>query len=86
MLTLPPPHIYSFSPYINYLTPHLALTYLLYKFPTLYASATSVFHPKNIDSAVWFLDALLRTHAITGSLALLTIPAIAGSSTHSVLC
>jgi len=65
LLGLPPPMLYSFHPYINYLTVHLVLTGFFTLFPSL-------LHPRTIDTILFPLDALLRTNAVTSTLALIS--------------
>ncbi|KAL1757721.1 hypothetical protein FB107DRAFT_272712 [Schizophyllum commune] len=65
---LPPPQLYSFHPYINYVAVHLALTLLFSVFPQLLT------HPKLLDTALLPIDASMRTNAVTGALALLQHP------------
>ncbi|KAF8632670.1 hypothetical protein AX17_004802 [Amanita inopinata Kibby_2008] len=69
LLGLPPPVFYSFSPYINYITVHIALTALFSKKPSL-------LNPRILDTLLFPLDALVRTGAITAALSLLTTPNI----------
>ncbi|KAJ3571724.1 hypothetical protein NP233_g3566 [Leucocoprinus birnbaumii] len=65
LLGLPPPMLYSFGPWINYLTVHLVLTAVFTFFPSL-------LHPPTFDTALFPLDALVRTTAIIGSVSLLS--------------
>ncbi|KAF5354313.1 hypothetical protein D9756_007202 [Leucocoprinus leucothites] len=65
MLGLPPPMLYSFGPWVNYLTVHFVLTALFTFFPSL-------LHPPTFDTALFPLDALVRTTAIVGSVSLLS--------------
>lgn len=65
MLGLPPPMLYSFGPWINYLTVHFVLTALFSFFP-------SFLHLSTLDTVFFPLDALVRTTAIIGSVSLLS--------------
>lgn len=66
LLSLPPPPLYSFQPYINYLSTHLLLTLLFNYFPTLLDNA------QTLDTFVFPLDAILRVNSITSTLNLLS--------------
>ncbi|TFK36307.1 hypothetical protein BDQ12DRAFT_634386 [Crucibulum laeve] len=69
MLGLPPPMLYSFHPYINYLTVHVVFTALFSVFPSL-------LYTPAIDTILFPLDALLRTNAVTMTLGLLASPTV----------
>ncbi|KAF9465960.1 hypothetical protein BDZ94DRAFT_1306685 [Collybia nuda] len=76
LLGVPPPVLHSFHPYINYLTVHLALTYIFQSFP-------AALHPPTFDTALFPIDALVRTGAITGTLSLLAVSS--NSPVHPLL-
>jgi hypothetical protein len=76
LLGVPPPVLYSFHPYINYLAVHLALTFVFHIFPT-------ALHPPTFDTILFPVDALVRTGAITGTLSLLAVSA--NSPIHPLL-
>lgn len=65
MLGLPPPMLYSFGPWINYLTVHFVLT-------ALFSFSPSFLHLSTLDTVFFPLDALVRTTAIIGSVSLLS--------------
>ncbi|KAF9451569.1 hypothetical protein P691DRAFT_662872 [Macrolepiota fuliginosa MF-IS2] len=60
MLGLPPPMLYSFGPWINYLTVHLVLTGLFTFFPAL-------LHPPTFDTVLFPLDALVRATSVVST-------------------
>ncbi|KIY52119.1 hypothetical protein FISHEDRAFT_35661 [Fistulina hepatica ATCC 64428] len=70
LLALPPPQLYSFGPYINYLTIHLCFTALTHMFPSI------LNHNKALDTLLFPVDALVRTKAIIGTISLLGLPEV----------
>ncbi|KAH6909920.1 hypothetical protein BKA70DRAFT_1187691 [Coprinopsis sp. MPI-PUGE-AT-0042] len=69
IMGLPPPHFYSFHPWINYITVHLVLTALFNVFP-------NVLEPKIYDTLLFPVDGLLRAHSVVSALALYNVPSI----------
>ncbi|KAG6849024.1 hypothetical protein H0H93_011937 [Arthromyces matolae] len=70
LLHLPPPMLYSFTPYIIYITVHLTITFLTFLFPFfLFPSFLAL-----LDTVLFPLDALVRTGAVTGTTAQLASP------------
>ncbi|KIJ98384.1 hypothetical protein K443DRAFT_680814 [Laccaria amethystina LaAM-08-1] len=67
LLGLPPPMLYSFDPYITYITVHLVSTLLFTLFPFLLSS------PILIDTLLFPLDALLRANTVSLTLAHLSL-------------
>ncbi|EGN97159.1 hypothetical protein SERLA73DRAFT_74862 [Serpula lacrymans var. lacrymans S7.3] len=63
LLSLPPPPLYSFSLWINYLSVHLCLTAFFHIFPTALV-------PRFFDTTLIPIDAILRLGSITSSLSL----------------
>ena len=88
MLGLPPPMLYSFGPWINYLTVHFVLTALFSFFPSVRSDSLLIIliththketmndlqflHLSTLDTVFFPLDALVRTTAIIGSVSLLS--------------
>ncbi|TEB30930.1 hypothetical protein FA13DRAFT_1792055 [Coprinellus micaceus] len=69
LLGLPPPMAYSVQPWINYISVHLALTALFDTFPWLLV-------PKQIDTLLLPVDALLRATSVCGTVSLLHSPSL----------
>lgn len=69
IMGLPPPHFYSFHPWINYITVHLVLTAVFNIFPNL-------LQPKIYDTILFPIDGILRAHSVVSALALFNVPAI----------
>ncbi|TFK25795.1 hypothetical protein FA15DRAFT_668122 [Coprinopsis marcescibilis] len=69
LLGLPPPHFYSFHPFINYITVHLVLTAVINRYPQILV-------PKIFDTVLFPLDGLLRAHAVVSAISLLASPSI----------
>ncbi|GLB40969.1 hypothetical protein LshimejAT787_0901840 [Lyophyllum shimeji] len=65
LLQLPPPMLYSTTPYIIYLTTHLTLTLLFHLFPILLSPSSIAL----LDTVLFPIDALVRTGAVTGTTA-----------------
>ncbi|KAL0072659.1 hypothetical protein AAF712_000422 [Marasmius tenuissimus] len=68
LLNLPPPPIYSFMPYMNYLGVHFLLTFVTTLFP-------QILSPTNLptyDVILFPLDAVLRVNSITSTIDLLS--------------
>ncbi|EDR10180.1 uncharacterized protein LACBIDRAFT_318299 [Laccaria bicolor S238N-H82] len=75
LLGLPPPMLYSFHPYIIYITVHLVSTLLFSLFPFLLSA------PALIDTLLFPLDALLRANTVALNLAHLSLPLSPSSRT-----
>ncbi|KAF5349013.1 hypothetical protein D9758_012679 [Tetrapyrgos nigripes] len=83
LLSLPPPQILSIHPYINYLVPHLLLTFVFTLFPGSMPQT-----PKDlawIDLVLFPVDALLRVGAITGAVSMLSPSSDATARIHPSL-
>lgn len=67
LLSMPPPVLYSFHPYINYISTHLFLTAVFTLFPDLLTSPL-------LETALVPIDALLRANAVTSTVSILHDP------------
>ena len=83
LLRLPPPILYTLTPYQIYIPTHLFCTFLFTLFPDLLNPATSSFLSL-LDTLAFPIDCMVRTGAVTGAIAHLQVTSL-GKPTNSLI-